>query len=130
VPLVLLIDDFEPFRASLRDALARIGLGIVEAEDRDTAERALRDRTYDLILTDLTMPGAEGTDVLDMIEQWQPETPVVVISGSLAKADATVRQPVDAWLEKPCSIKALRATVIEALGTPATTNGSHGEADS
>lgn len=117
MPRILLIDDYEPFRLSLRDALVRIGLEIVEAEDRAAAERALQCQEYDLILTDLTMPGAEGTELLDLIGRRQPDTPVIVISGSVAKADAALRVPIDGWLEKPCSITKLRAAVTEALTT-------------
>lgn len=127
VPRILLIDDFEPFRASLRDALVRIGLEIVEAEGLAAAQQALRSQSCDLVLTDLAMPDADGTEVLDTIKRCQPETPVVVISGSIAQSDVGAHQPVDAWLEKPCSIAALRAAVREALRQRALPSDSRGE---
>src|SRR6187455_123067 len=61
---LLLVEDKNELRAMLRKALERNGHSVDEATDGSAAIQKLRNRRYQMVLTDLKMPGASGLDVL------------------------------------------------------------------
>ena len=82
---ILLVDDDANHRMSLRDLLEVEGFRCEETEDGEKAEEKLATDSFDLVITDLNMPGVNGFDLLmamaesDMLET----TPVMVITGNL-----------------------------------------------
>ena len=82
---ILLVDDDASHRMSLRDLLEAEGFLCEESEDGEEAEEKLVSDSFDLVITDLNMPGVNGFDLLmamaesDMLET----TPVMVITGNL-----------------------------------------------
>ena len=77
---ILVVDDDDAIRDTLYDLFSEDHLCHVAA----TAERALewlaRD-VYDVVLTDISMPGLSGVELLSLVRQNQPQTPVIIISG-------------------------------------------------
>ena len=61
---VLLVEDKPELRAMLRKALERSGYTVEEAPDGNTAIEKVRTRRYQLVLSDLKLPGSSGLDVL------------------------------------------------------------------
>ncbi len=82
---ILLVDDNASHRMSLRDLLEAEGFLCEESEDGEEAEEKLVSDSFDLVITDLNMPGVNGFDLLmamaedDMLQT----TPVMVITGNL-----------------------------------------------
>ena len=99
---ILLIDDDPPVRAVLRAMLASEGHTVVEAADGvDGLARVERGESFDLVLTDLGMPGLNGWQVVRGVRLLRPELPVVLITGwdqiepeGDDVADAMVSKPV------------------------------------
>src|SRR5258708_3811560 len=80
VATLLIIDDDNQVRNTLHDLFS----GIHECHTADRAEQALgylEFETYDLVLTDISMPGLGGLEILKHMNRCHPTTPVIVISG-------------------------------------------------
>ena len=88
---VLLADDEAAIRITLRDALEEAGHTVVVACDGIEARRALEERNFDAVVTDLKMPGMPGMEVLRLAKGRSPDTEVIVMTGY-----GTVESAVDA----------------------------------
>jgi DNA-binding NtrC family response regulator len=88
---VLLADDETTIQITLRDALEDAGHTVVVAPDGLAAGRCLEERTFDVVITDLKMPGMPGMEVLRLVKGRSPETEVIVMTGY-----GTIQTAVDA----------------------------------
>jgi two-component system, sensor histidine kinase and response regulator len=80
---VLIVDDDLALLEALPEAL-RLRMGGVTVETADSAAAALArmaDRNYDVIVTDIRMPGMDGLKLLEEIRTRQPDTPTLIITG-------------------------------------------------
>jgi signal transduction histidine kinase len=116
---VLVVDDEAEVRQALVDILEMGGYQPVECADGHAALRALETDTFDLVLTDLGMPGLGGWDVARAVKRRRPNTPVGLVTGwadSIDAADAA-RRGVDVVLSKPFEIRDLQEALARLLGT-------------
>ena len=114
-PKILLVDDNAVVRDMLVDLVGSLGY-VVDAASGGAEALALFDRNrYDIVLTDLLMPGMSGWEVLAAVRQRDPRMPVVIITGTPAVGDPRASQPGVAVLKKPIDLKALDATIKEKL---------------
>jgi CheY-like chemotaxis protein len=114
-PKILLVDDNAVVRDMLVDLVGSLGY-VADAASGGTEALALFDRNrYDIVLTDLLMPGMTGWEVLDAVRQRDPRMPVVIITGTPAAGDPRASQPGVAVLKKPVDVKALDETIKEKL---------------
>ncbi len=106
---ILVIDDEEPFRVSLYTALHREGHFVAVAASGEEGLKLFGISTFDVVLTDLGMPGMGGWQVAQAVKQLRPGTPVVLITGwgaTLTEVDRK-RPQVEAILAKPVTSKAI-----------------------
>ena len=94
---LLTIDDEEPFRRSIRGFFEDAGFEVWEARDGQEGLAIFRDRRPGVVLVDLVMPGISGLEVIEMLAEEAPETPVVVLSGTGVMADAIGAIRKGAW---------------------------------
>jgi putative two-component system response regulator len=78
---VLVVDDEEPIRRVLCRLLDRNGYECEAAADADEALRALKEDVYELVLTDMDMPGSSGLDLIMRILTDFPDTATVMVTG-------------------------------------------------
>lgn len=102
---VLIVDDERGVRESLAMLLASTGIRVDTAASGSQGVLAVQKRTYDLIVTDLGMPGMDGKEVVARVKSIAPDTPIAVLSGWSDAAishhfDNQIAQP-DFILEKP-----------------------------
>ena len=123
-PTVLVVDDEEDLREAMRRMLERRGFATLTAADPAEAEAVCRDHggTIDLLLTDLTLPGASGGDLARTATLMRPDLRVLYISG-LPKEVAVGRGLVAeeaALVQKPFTSDRLAEAVRRglALATP------------
>ena len=85
---VLLVEDKAELRAMLRKALERAGYAVDEAPDGNTAIDKVRSRRYQLVLSDLKLPGNSGIDVLREAKRVEPTLPFILVTayGSVSAA--------------------------------------------
>jgi DNA-binding NarL/FixJ family response regulator len=80
---ILLVEDHTLFREGLRHLLRAIDATVQMDATANCAEalECLGDRTYDLVLLDLKLPGVQGLDALTTLREVAPFTPIVALSG-------------------------------------------------
>ncbi len=100
---VLVVDDDRAVRAALRVNLTKAGYEVVLAEDVPSATLALHGGEFDVVLTDVQMPGGTGLDLLAKVRQAWPDTQVIVMTGygSVADAVSAMRAGAADYLIKP-----------------------------
>ncbi len=112
---ILIVDDEEIIRDFLSEILEEYQVTV--ACDGDEAIEKIRNKRYDLVITDLRMPRVPGEEVVKFTRETYPNSKVIVISGysSLATVSQSVSNGACAFLSKPFSIKELLQTVSTAL---------------
>jgi len=116
---VLVAEDRDTLRRMLGRALTSDGYEVSAVADGETAiERLEGDERFDLVLTDLRLPGASGLDVLRAARSAQPWAPVIVLTGygNVPTAVEAMRLGAYTFLEKPVEVDDLSRLVAEALG--------------
>jgi DNA-binding response OmpR family regulator len=120
VARVLLIDDDAPLREVLAMSLRRLQHEVIEAETGKEGLRRFRDQGADIVVTDLVMPEEDGLGVLLEMQKISPATPIIVISGGLARSglyrDMAAKLGATCVLAKPFSTDELDAAIRAALG--------------
>ncbi len=113
---VLLIDDDPAVRGVLGDIVAALGYD-TEVAASGAEGMALFDlRRFDIVLTDLLMPGMTGWDVVDAVRARNPKMPVLIITGSaLYPEDQRGSQPGVSLVSKPVDLKFLQVTLAKML---------------
>jgi two-component system response regulator FlrC len=116
---ILVVDDERSIRSFLMLALGDDGHTTAEAPDALSALSLLRERSFDLVVTDLRMPGAlSGIDLLRVVRSEQPEVEVILLTahGTVENAVEAMKTGAFDYLEKPLSSPAeLRLLVRRAL---------------
>ena len=114
-PKILLVDDNAVVRDMLVDLVESLGYAADAAGGGAEALALFDQNRYDIVLTDLLMPGMSGWEVLAAIRQRDPRMPVVIITGTPAVGDPRASQSGVALLRKPVDVKALDDTIREKL---------------
>lgn len=119
---VLVIDDDIGMLRALTKALTGEGLVVAGASDSTVAVNYLISSNckFDVIITDLRMPGLDGVEVLDIVKSNRPNIPVILITAyGTAEAQAAAAQlGAAAYLEKPVATDELLAAIKHALLPP------------
>jgi excisionase family DNA binding protein len=117
-PRILVVDD----EASIRDMLSKtLSLAEYEVEvaaDGRAALERLKLMPYDLLITDLKMPGVDGLTVIREARRYRPELPVIIITGFSTEASAieAINLGVSGYLTKPFRVPRVLAVAAKALG--------------
>jgi len=78
---LLIVDDEEVIREGMRRILSAEGYRVDTSASGRTAIEKIQEQDFDVVITDLKMPGMDGMEVLKTIRILQPEVPVVIITG-------------------------------------------------
>ncbi|HET9554178.1 MAG TPA: sigma-54 dependent transcriptional regulator [Anaeromyxobacteraceae bacterium] len=114
---VLVVDDQRNMRATTAIVLRQAGHVVEEAEDGAAAVQRLQAGGFDVVLTDLRMPGVDGMAVLRASRQLAPETEVIVMTayGTIESAVEAIRRGAYDFLAKPFKEDELLLRVGQAL---------------
>lgn len=94
---ILVVDDEEPIRQTVRYYLEDNEYNVLDAENGRVGLELFKQKKPDLVLVDLRMPEVDGLDVLARITGQSPDTPVIVISGTGIIADVVEALRLGAW---------------------------------
>jgi DNA-binding response OmpR family regulator len=114
---VLVIDDEQGMRDMLTFELSREGYEVDTAENGATALRTASDKTYDLAICDLKMPGMDGVQTLAALKKLDPDLEIIVATGfgTVDTAIACMKQGAYDYIQKPFALNELHALVEQAL---------------
>jgi two-component system, OmpR family, response regulator PhoP len=115
-PRVLVVDDEKYVRGFLRDLLAAWGYEVDVAADGREGLRLLVDRAWDLLVTDLHMPGLSGLDLVEMVRLRGSALPIVMLTALTGDAAPHTERLDFKLLPKPVQIQELEAVVRGVLG--------------
>ncbi|MFO0616221.1 MAG: EAL domain-containing protein [Polyangiaceae bacterium] len=109
LPRVLLVDDEEAILRVHTRALTKAGYTVVSAPNGIAAEAALQEGSFDLILSDIDMPGMDGLTLLKHVRERDLDVPVILITGvpSFDAAVKAVENGALRYLVKPVELKTL-----------------------
>ena len=116
MPTILIVDDDAAVRGILLDLLSEN----YECNTASTAEQALQYlemEDYDVVLTDLAMPGLTGIELLKQVKVKDLNTPVILISGKAQEEDheSLIKLGAFAYLKKPFSLDEIESAVQRAV---------------
>jgi two-component system response regulator AtoC len=115
---ILVVDDEEGVRSFLAESLEIDGHHVEEAANGQEALERLRSRSFDLVLTDLRMPGMDGLELLQKVQAEQPEVEFIVLTahGNVENAVQAMKLGAFDYIQKPVSGPAeLRLLASRAL---------------
>ncbi len=128
---VLVVDDETDIRDLLELTLARMGLEAVTAASVAEARACIAREEFSLCLTDMRLPDGEGLELVLLVAETSPGTPVAVITahGSAENAVAALKAGAFDYLAKPVSLSQLRDLVKAALRLTSASQQRQGRAD-
>ncbi|MEK6753353.1 MAG: response regulator transcription factor [Chloroflexota bacterium] len=114
---ILVVDDEPVARQSLTDILKLEGHIVASAPNGQAAVEYVRTHNVDLMIVDLKMPGMDGLEVVQVVNQVSPETEVILLTayGSTETAIQALRLRIHDYLLKPASPAQIIATVKKGL---------------
>jgi DNA-binding NtrC family response regulator len=113
---ILIVDDDDVIRDTLYELLSTD----YECETAGTAETALsklEQETFDVVVTDISMPGLSGVELLSWVLKHYPKTPVIVVSGisDQEHAERLLKLGAFDYLLKPFRLEVVETSVKRAL---------------
>ena len=113
-----MVDDEASIRDLLTKTLALAEYDVDASPDGRAAIGRLRAHTYDLLITDLKMPGMDGLTLIREARRLAPTLPVVIITAYSTEASAieAINLGVQGYLTKPFRITKILGTAAKALG--------------
>lgn len=114
---ILMADDEPTFLTSTAELLRREGFHVDTVENAEAALAAVTATAYDLLITDLEMPGNADLDLVQQVAQVSGGLPIIIITGfpSVRSAVASIELPVAAYLVKPVHFPELLKRVTHAV---------------
>jgi DNA-binding response OmpR family regulator len=100
---ILVVDDEENVCQSVKKVLSRKGYDVSQALNVDDAVKMMQEMAFDLVITDLMIPGTSGMDLLQIVKDHYPELDVIMITGyaSIESAVKATRLGAAAYIPKP-----------------------------
>jgi DNA-binding NtrC family response regulator len=113
---ILLVDDNRKYLQNIARFLRSEGYQVDEAQDGNEAAQHLKQHSYDLVVSDLVMPGANGLSLLEKKRHVAPDTPALIMSSF---ADINLPELMEAgavdFIAKPLELDELLTKVKRAL---------------
>ncbi|MCK9380891.1 MAG: response regulator [Sulfuritalea sp.] len=114
---VLVVDDDPVVGKSFNRVLSQKGYVVVTAENAQEALSKVQEGEYDVVFTDIKMPGMSGIELAERLKVERPWTPVVIVTGfgSAANQERAKAAGVSSFLEKPLSPEMIEGSLRQAL---------------
>jgi len=117
MPTILVVDDKDSMRNMLTETLVEEGYRVDCAPDGRRALEMVRNKSYDLVLTDLKMPDVDGLEVLGGVKESDSDTSVIVMTayGTIEDAVAAMKKGAYDFITKPFDTDHLCVLISRAL---------------
>lgn len=126
---ILIVDDDPAYGEYLRRALGAGGFQVVHEPDAEGALAQVHTGQWDLLITDIELPGMSGLDLLERVRELAPGLPVAVLTGhaSVDYAVSALRGAAGEFLQKPVDRKELLATAARLIEAGRAARAEHRE---
>jgi DNA-binding NtrC family response regulator len=116
---ILIIEDDDEMSSLLKDFFKEEGYETDSVEKGTYAFRKLMTESFDLIITDIRMPGLSGLEIIPGLKKFQPETPIIAITAFGGKEIylRALKRGAYAYLEKPVHLLQLRTLVHKIINS-------------
>jgi two-component system, NtrC family, nitrogen regulation response regulator NtrX len=113
---ILVIDDERAIRNTLKEILEYENHEVEMAEDGISGIEAFKNGNFDVVLCDIKMPQMDGIEVLDKLQEFSAETPVIMISGhgNIETAVEAIKKGAFDFIEKPLDLNRILITIRNA----------------
>jgi DNA-binding NtrC family response regulator len=117
VAVILVIEDDRDFRELIVEFFRDEGHDVDEADDGEKAIHLIKNRKYDVALSDMQLPGISGIDVLREIKFISPDTEVLIMTafGTTDSAIKAMKLEAFDYIQKPFGLQELEARVKKAI---------------
>jgi two-component system response regulator PilR (NtrC family) len=114
---ILVVDDEQSMRDFLSIMLKKEGYDVVTAENGGSALKAIQAEIFDLVITDVKMPGVDGIEVLKTIKEVSPETVVIMITAFATAETAVEAMKLGAYdyITKPFKVDEIKLVIQKAI---------------
>jgi len=114
---ILVVDDEPAARLSLAELLSLEGYEVSAVASGEEAVGLLSERSFDLAIVDLKMPGMDGLEVVDVLQRQSADTVIIMLTahGTLETAVQAMRQGAHDYLLKPANVNEIMASVKAGL---------------
>ncbi len=116
---ILIVDDEETLTFSLYQSfiISKENYEVVTASSGNEAWEKFAEHAYDVVITDITMPGISGIELLKRIKQDRPQTHVIIMTayGSDEKKEEAITSGAYRYVEKPFEIKMMKELIASVL---------------
>jgi len=114
---ILVVDDDRAMREMLASLFKERGMAVVEASSADAALECAAETDFDVVLSDIRMPGRSGTELIGALRRLRPATPVVLMTafGTIDSAVEAMRAGAFDYITKPFEPDAVTFAVDRAL---------------
>jgi DNA-binding response OmpR family regulator len=118
---ILVIDDDELIRLTIRNSLKKLGCTVIEAENGNTGVPMFKKERPDLVITDMLMPDKEGLETISEIRAIDPAAKIIAMSGggsskNMAFLQLAQKMGASRIMSKPIKPDELLNTVKSLLG--------------
>jgi two-component system response regulator FlrC len=116
--LILVVEDADDLRRAVGEILEQAGHEVVLAESGKKAVQLCQEKTFDLVITDLSMPDMDGIELIRTLRVTHEDLPMVAMSGTFTGHFLKIATALGAvgTLEKPFKRGPLLAVVDKSLG--------------
>ncbi|MEW6615576.1 MAG: response regulator [Thermodesulfobacteriota bacterium] len=113
---LLLVDDEEDFRTTLASRLKKRNVDVADVGSGNEAIELIRERSFDVAVLDIKMPGMDGIETLRQIKKIAPLVEVILLTGhgSVEAGIEGMRLGAYDYVVKPCNVKDLLVKVEDA----------------
>jgi two-component system, NtrC family, response regulator PilR len=121
---ILVVDDEQGMRDFLKIMLKKEGYQVQTAGNGDMALSILQEGSFDLVISDIRMPGMSGLDLLGSIKELYPDLPMIMITAFASPDDAVIAMKNGAfdYISKPFNIEEIKSVVESATSRKSKTS--------
>lgn len=124
---ILVVDDEQSMRDFLKILLEKEGYQVKTAKNADLALQEVEKHTFQLVISDIRMPGRSGLDLLNSLKDIQPDLPVVMITAFASPDDAVTAMKNGAfdYISKPFNVDEIKSVIQSATNKQRTSSDKH-----
>ncbi|OGL46570.1 MAG: hypothetical protein A2149_00350 [Candidatus Schekmanbacteria bacterium RBG_16_38_11] len=114
---ILIVDDEEILRNMLTDVLTEEGYQVSQAPNGEEAVNMLKENYFEIVLTDIMMPGLDGIGVLRAAKEIEPGSDIIVMTGyaSVETAIESIRLGASDYITKPFNIDQIKIVIARTI---------------